>query len=355
MHTMKRAALCVALAGACLGLGLSQAAQAASIGASYQVVAQYPLTGSEGWDYLSFDGKRNRLFISRARHVQVMDTKTGKLVGEIADTDGVHGVAFAQDLKLGFTSNGKANTVTVFNLDTLAPVDTIKVTGIKPDFIYYEKAHKRIYTANGGSANLTAIDAATRKVVATIDLGGAPEAIVSDKQGRHLFVNLEDKNELVKVDTQEGKVVARWPMAACDAPTGLAFDWKDERLFAVCHNATMMVLDAKTGKIVKEVASGAYADAANFDAKEKLVYSSNGEGSLTVVHEDTPDTYTVLGKFDTMKGAKTMAVDHKTHRVYLVSAQFGPAPAATADNPHPRPPILPDTVKVLVAEPKAGT
>jgi YVTN family beta-propeller protein len=349
---MNKTALCIALAATTLGLG--HAAQAASIGASYQVVAQYPLTGTEGWDYLAFDGKRDRLFVSRARHVQVLDTKTGKLVGEIADTDGVHGVAFAQDLKLGFTSNGKANTVTVFNLDTLAPVDTIKVSGVKPDFIFYEPAHKRIYTSNGGSANITVIDAATRKVVATIDLGGSPEAIVSDKQGRNLFVNLEDKNELVKIDTQAGKVVARWPMAACEAPTGLAFDQKNERLFAVCHSANMMVLDAKSGKIVKEIASDAHADAASFDAKERLVYSSNGDGSLTVVHEDAPDTYTVLSKLPTLKGAKTMAVDPKTHRVYLVSAQFGPAPAATAENPHPRAPIVPDTVTVLVAAPTAG-
>ena len=354
MHIMNKTALCMAVAGTTLALGLSQAAQAASIGASYQVVAQYPLTGAEGWDYLSFDAKRSRLFISRVRHVQVMDTKTGKLVGEIADTDGVHGVAFAQDLKLGFTSNGKANTVTVFDLDTLAPVDSIKVTGVKPDFIFYEPAHKRIYTSNGGSANITAIDAVTRKVVATIDLGGSPEAIVSDKQGRHLFVNLEDKNELVKIDTQAGKVVARWSIAACDAPTGLAFDEKNGRLFAVCHSANIMVVDAKSGKIVTELASGKLADAASFDAKERLVYSSNGEGSLTVVHQDTPDTYTVLSKVDTLKGAKTMAVDQKTHRVYTVSAQFGPVPAATAENPHPRGPILDDTVTVLVAAPKAG-
>jgi YVTN family beta-propeller protein len=354
MHFMNKAALCLALAGTTLGFGLSPAARAASIGASYQVVAQYPVTGSEGWDYLSFDAKRNRLFISRGRHVQVMDTKTGKLMGEIADTDGVHGVAFAQDLKLGFTSNGKANTVTVFNLDTLAPVDTIKVPGVKPDFIFYEPSHKRIYTSNGGSANVSAIDAATRTVLATIDVGGVPEAIVSDKQGRYLFVNIEDKRELVKIDTQAGKVVARWPMAECDSPTGLAFDEKNERLFAVCHSATMMVLDAKSGKIVSQVANGGYSDAASFDAKEKLVYSSNGEGSLTVVHQDTPDTYTVLSKVDTLKGAKTMAVDQKTHRVYLISAQFGPVPAATAENPRPRAPIVPDTVTVLVAEPKTG-
>jgi YVTN family beta-propeller protein len=351
---MNKTALCMALTGAAFALGLTHSAQAASLGATYKVVAEYPLTGDEGWDYLSFDGKRNRLFISRQQHVQVMDTKTGKLVGEIADTAGVHGIAFAQDLKLGFTSNGKANTVTVFNLDTLAQVDTVKVTGVKPDFIFYEPAHKRIYTSNGGSANITAIDAVSRKVVATIDLGGAPEAIVSDKEGRHLFVNLEDKNEMVKIDTQAGKVVARWPMAACDAPTGLAFDRKNERLFAVCHSANMMVLDAKSGNIVKEVESGKLADAADFDAKEGLVYSSNGEGSLTVVHQDTPDTYTVQAKVSTMKGAKTMAVDHKTHRVYLASAQYSPAPAATAENPHPRPAIVPGSVKILVAEPKAG-
>ena len=354
MHFKNKATFCMALAGTALAFGPGEAAQAASIGASYQVVAKYPLTGAEGWDYLSLDAKRNRLFVSRGRHVQVMDTKTGKLVGEIADTDGVHGVAFVQDLKLGFTSNGKANTVTVFNLDTLATVDTIKVSGVKPDFIFYEPAHKRIYTSNGGSASISVIDPATRKEVATIDVGGVPEAIVSDKQGRNVFVNLEDKSELVKIDTQAGKVVARWPMAACESPTGLAYDWKNERLFAVCHSATMMVVDARSGKIVTQVANGAYADAASFDARERLVYSSNGEGSLTVVHQDTPDSYTVQAKVDTMKGAKTMALDPKTHRVYTVSAQFGPVPAATAENPHPRAPILADTVTVLVAEPKAG-
>ncbi|HZV67636.1 MAG TPA: hypothetical protein VFG03_22350 [Telluria sp.] len=352
MDFMNKSALCLALAGATLGLG--HGAHAADIGASYQVVAQYPLTGTEGWDYMALDAKRNRLFISRGRHVQVLDTKSGKLVGEIADTDGVHGIAFAQDLKLGFTSNGKANTVTVFKLDTLATVDTIKVSGVKPDFIFYEPAHKRIYTANGGSANLSVIDAASRKVVATIDLGGSPEAIVSDKQGRNVFVNLEDKNELVKVDTQAGKVVARWPMASCNAPTGLAYDQKNERLFAVCHSASMMVVDAKSGKVVAEVANGALSDAAGFDAKEGLVYSSNGEGSLTVVHQDTPDSYTVASKVETLKGAKTMALDPRTHRVYTVSAKFGPVPAASADNPHPRAPVLDDTVVVLVAAPKTA-
>jgi YVTN family beta-propeller protein len=354
MRIMKKTPLCIALAGAILAPALAQAAPAAGIGGTYKVVAQYPIGGSEGWDYLAFDGKRSRLFISRARHVQVLDTKTGKLMGEIADTDGVHGIAFAQDLKLGFTSNGKANTVSVFNLDTLAPVDTIKVTGVKPDFIFYEPAHRRIYTSNGGSANITAIDAATRKVVATIELGGSPEAIVSDKEGRNLFVNLEDKNELVKIDAKAGKVVARWSIAACDAPTGLAFDSKHARLFSVCHSGNMMVVDAKTGNIVSQMAKDKLADAADFDAKQGLVYSSNGEGSLTVMHQDTPDAYTMLGQIATMKGAKTMAVDHQTHRIYTVSAQFSPAPAATAENPHPRPAVVPDTAVVIVAEPGAG-
>ncbi|MDB5776535.1 MAG: methylamine dehydrogenase heavy chain family protein [Herbaspirillum sp.] len=352
MRIINKTTLCMALtAGAIVAPDFAQAVQADSIGASYKVAAQYPIGGSDGWDYMAFDGKRSRLFISRGRHVQVMDTKSGKLIGEIPDTDGVHGIAFAQDLKLGFTSNGKANTVSVFNLDTLAVVDTIKVSGVKPDFIYYEPAHKRIYTSNGGSANITAIDATTRKVVATIDLGGSPEAMVSDKGGRYLYVNLEDKNELLKIDAQAGKVVARWPIAACDAPTGLAFDTQHQRLFSVCHSANMMVVDAKSGKVVSTVASAKFADAAAFDPKQHLVYSSNGEGALMVVREDSPNAYTVQSKLTTMPGAKTMALDPKTHRVYLVSSQFSPAPAATAENPHPHPAIVPDTVVVLVAEP----
>lgn len=356
MRIMNKTKLCLALASVALAPVFAHAAPASAggIGGTYQVVTKYPVTGAEGWDYLAFDGKRSRLFISRVRHVQVMDTKTGKLIGEIPDTDGVHGIVFDQDLKLGFTSNGKANTVTVFNLDTLATVDTIKVSGVKPDFIYFEPTKKRVYTSNAGSDNISAIDPVTRKVVATIALDGNPEAMVSDKDGSHLFVNVENKNELAKIDVKAGKVVATWPMPACDEPTGIAFDKKHDRVFSVCHSASMMVVDAKTGNIVSQVETDKLADAAYFDEKQSLIYSTDGAGSLMVVHQDKPDAYTVQSKVATMLGAKTLAVDPKTHRAYTISAQFGPAPAPTAENPHPRGAIVPDSVVILVAEPTAS-
>jgi len=317
---------------------------------NYKVVARFPVTGTEGWDYLAVDSKRDHLFVSRSDHVQVLDTKSGEVVANIADTAGVHGVAIAQDLNLGFTSNGKSDTITVFELDSLHTIDTVKTTGAGPDSILYYPRLKQIYSFNRRGESVTIIDAVTRKVIDTLPIAGHPEFAVSDSRG-HVFFNVEDKNEIAVIDAQSSKIVKHWQMAACDGPSGLAIDDKHHRLFSVCGNKKMMVVDSLSGKVVTTVAIGEGPDAAAFDPDSGLVFVSNGGGTLTMVHQDTADKYTVKANLATQKGARTLALNPDTHLVYLVSGKFGTAPAATATTPRPRPPLLPNTVNVLVAAP----
>jgi YVTN family beta-propeller protein len=317
---------------------------------NYKVVARFPVTGTEGWDYISVDSKRNHLFVSRSDHVQVLDTTSGKVVANIADTAGVHGVAIAQDLNLGFTSNGRSDTITVFELDSLNTIDTVKTTGAGPDSILYYPPLKRIYSFNRRGQSVTIIDAVTRRVIDTLPISGHPEFAVSDSQG-HIFFNVEDRNEIAVIDAQSSKIVKHWRMASCDEPSGLAIDDRHHRLFSVCSNKKMMVLDSLSGKIVTTVAIGQGPDAAAFDPDSGFVFVSNGDGSLTVVHEDTADRYTIKANLATQKGARTLALNPESHLVYLVSGNFGAAPAPTATTPHPRPPLLPNTVNVLVAAP----
>ncbi len=335
-------------------LMLMQAALVTAVQAAtpdnYKIVARFPVTGTEGWDYLAVDSKRDHLFVSRSDHVQVLDTKSGKVVANIADTAGVHGVAIAQDLNLGFTSNGKSDTITVFELASLKTIDTVKTTGAGPDSILYYPPLKQIYSFNRRGQSVTIIDAVTRKVVDTLPISGHPEFAVSDSQG-HIFFNVEDKNEIAVIDAPSSKIVKHWEMAPCDGPSGLAIDDKNHRLFSVCGNKKMMVVDSTSGKIVTTVAIGDGPDAAAFDPDSGLVFVSNGGGSLTVVHEDTADKYTVKSNLATQKGARTLALNPDSHLVYLVSGKFGPAPAPTSAVPHPRPPLLPETVNVLVAAP----
>jgi YVTN family beta-propeller protein len=348
LKTIVQAVTTVGLASTLL-LGTAHAAPAKA-DMQFQVTKHYALDGADGWDYIGYEPVRHHLFISRNSHVQVMDTDTGKLVGEIANTDGVHGFAFVQDRKLGFITNGRADTITVVNLDTLKTVDTIKAGGPDPDGIMYVPQLKRIYTSNGHDASVSAIDVATRKVVATMPVGGKPESLAADKDGR-IFVNVEDKNEIVAMDGKSNKVLAHWSIAPCEGPSGLAIDTKTERLFTVCANKHMMVIDAHTGRQVAELPIGGHPDAAAFDPVLKTAFSSNGaDGTLTVVHEDDANHYTVLQNVPTQEGAKSMALDGAAHRVYLVTSKFGPAPAATADNPHPHPSIVPNTFNVLVAQ-----
>lgn len=329
-------------------LSLSLAAVAvAAAGPGYHVVKTYKLGGEGGWDYLTVDASARRFYISRGTHVMVLDADSGKNVGEIPDTPGVHGIALAPELGKGFVSNGREGTVTVFDIKTLAPIGSKIKVGENPDAILYEPATKRVFTFNGRSQDSTAIDAASGKVLGTIKLDGKPEFAASDAKGE-VFVNIEDKSELTVIDPNKLEVKAKWPLAPCTEPSGLAIDRKNRRLFVGCDNKMMAVVDADSGKILATPAIGEGVDATAYDDESGLAFASCGEGVLTVVKEDSPQKFRVVENVKTEPGARTMALDMKTHNVFTVTAKFGPPPAATADNPHPRRTILPDTFEVLV-------
>ena len=331
-------------------LSVSLAALAwAAAGPGYHVAKTYKLGGEGFWDYLNADASARRLYISRGTHVMVLDVDSGKTVGDIPDTQGVHGIALAPDLGRGFTSNGREGTVTIFDMQTLKPIGEKVKVGDNPDAILYDPASKRVFTFNGRSQDASAIDAASGKVLGTIKLDGKPEFAASDGQGT-VFVNIEDKSELTVIDPNTLAVKAKWPLAPCTEPSGLAIDRKHRRLFAGCDNKMMAVVDADSGKVVATPAIGEGVDATAYDDETGLAFASCGEGVLTVVKQESPDKYSVAENAQTERGARTMALDSKTHDVYTVTAKFGPRPAATADNPHPRPPMLPDSFVVLVVD-----
>lgn len=315
-------------------------------GPGYKVINTYKIGGEGGWDYLIADAATRRLYISRATHVIVLDLDSGKSVGDIADTPGVHGIALAPELGRGFTSNGREGTVSIFDLKTLATSSKVKV-GDNPDAILYDPATKRVFTFNGRSQDATAIDATNGTVLGTIKLDGKPEFAASDGTGG-VFVNIEDKSELVAIDPNKLEVRSKWPLAPCESPSGLSMDKKNRRLFVGCDNKMMAVVNADTGKILATPAIGDGVDATAFDDETELAFASCGEGVLTVVREDSPDKFSVAETVTTQPGARTLALDSKTHNVFVVTAKFGPPPAATADNPHPRRSIVPDTFVVLV-------
>jgi DNA-binding beta-propeller fold protein YncE len=316
----------------------------------YQLTDRFAVAGEGGWDYLSYDKDGGRLFITRGSHVMVLDAASGKSLGDIPDTAGVHGVALAPDLGLGATSNGRANTVTIFDLKTLKKKSEVK-TGTNPDAILYDPASHLVFTFNGRSNDATVIDPVKATALATIPFNGKPEFAATDGRG-HVFVNIEDKNELVAIDTKKLVVSARWPLAGCDGPSGLAIDAENGRLFSVCGNRVMTVVDSTSGKLVATVPIGNHPDAAGFDPATHLAFSSNGEGTLTVAHQDSPDKYTVVQTVSTAAGARTMTLDTKSHTVFLVTAKFGPAPAPTEAQAHPRPAMLPGSFEVLVVTSK---
>ncbi|MGD0403131.1 MAG: YncE family protein [Candidatus Acidiferrales bacterium] len=313
----------------------------------YHLLKKIPLGGEGFWDYIIFDSPTRRLFISRGTRVVVLDVDSGKVVGEIPNTDGVHGIALAPDLNRGFTSNGRAGTVTIFDLKTLQIIGSAQA-GTNPDAIIYDPASKRVFAMNGRSKDATAIDAATGKVVGTIPVDGKPEFAVADGAG-HVYVNIEDKSEEQQIDSQNLKVTATWPLAPCDEPSGLAMDIANRRLFAGCGNKMMAVMNADTGKVIATPPIGEGVDADAFDPGTGYAFASNGgSGTLTVVHEDSPDKYSVVEDVPTQAHARTMALDPKTHQVFLVTADFGPAPPATPDNAHPRPTMVKDSFVVLM-------
>jgi DNA-binding beta-propeller fold protein YncE len=312
----------------------------------YQVKQKYVLGGDGGWDYLTFDAAGKRLFISRGTHVMVVDPYKGAVVGDIPDTGGVHGIAIAQDLGKGFTSNGRENTVTVFDLKTLKQTAKIKIEGENPDAILYDPFSKRVFTFNGRSNNATVIDATNGTVVGNIPLDGKPEFGVADGKGG-VFVNIEDKSEITSIDAKKAAVIKSWPLAPCEEPSGLAMDQKHRRLFAGCHNKMMAVMDADSGKVIATPAIGDGVDANGFDADKQLAFSSNGDGTLTVVHEDAPDKFTVVENAETQKSARTMALDTTNHDVYMVAAEFEPAPPPK-EGERPRRTMKPGTFTLLV-------
>ncbi len=321
--------------GAIICVSLTAVALAAT-GSGYHVVTTYKVGGDGGWDYLTTDSDARHIYISRGTHVMVVDADSGKIVGDIADTPGVHGIALAPELGRGFTSNGREGTVSIFDLKTLATNSKVKV-GDNPDAILYDPATKRVFTFNGHSHDSTAIDAATGKVLGTIKLDGKPEFAASDAKGM-IYVNIEDQSELTAIDPNKLEVKAKWPLAPCTEPSGLSIDRKNRRLYVGCDNKMMAIVDADSGKVLATPAIGDGVDATTFDAETGLGFASCGEGVLTVVKEESPGKFSAEN-VPTQRGARTLALDSKTHNVFVVTAQFGPRPAATTDNPHPRPPI----------------
>lgn len=321
------------------------AAVAVAAGPGYHVIKTYTLGGEGGWDYLTLDGASRHLYISRATHVIVIDADSGKAVGDIADTPGVHGIALDTGAGRGFVSNGREGTVSIVDLSTLKTLNKVKV-GENPDAVLYDSASKRVFTFNGRSHDSSALDAVKGEVVGTIKLDGKPEFAVSDGKGG-VFVNIEDKSELVSLDPDKLVVKARWPLAPCEEPSGLAMDRKNRRLFSGCDKL-MAIVDADSGKVISTLPICDGVDATAYDDETHLAFASCHDGKLTVIQEESPNKFSVAETVTTQEGARTMALDPKTHQVYTVTAKFGPRPAPTADNPHPRPTILPDSFVVLV-------
>ena len=334
------------LATGLLLIGISLALNAQQ----YSVTSRIPIGGEGGWDYLYADSASRQLYVSHGTEVQVVNLDSEKPTAKITGMKRIHGIAVADDLNRGFISDGGDDAVVIFDLKTNSVLQKVKA-GANPDGIVYDSASKRVFAFNGRSNDVTAIDAATGKVVGTVALGGKPEFPVSDGKG-NVYANIEDKSEIVQMDPNTLKVNKRWSLAPCEEPSGLALDVVARRLFSVCSNQKMAIVDADSGKVVATVPIGDGPDAAAYDPESKLAFSSNGEGTLTVVKQDSADEYTVIANVPTEKSARTMALDTKTHKVYLSAAQLGPPPSATTDNPRPRPKIVPGTFHILVLSPR---
>jgi DNA-binding beta-propeller fold protein YncE len=322
MRTLNCFALCAWLPVAAV---TADAADTSPIpAANYTVSQSFPLGGGGGWDYLALEASGARLFISRQDRVDVVETVSGKIAGSIANTQGVHGIAFAPALMRGFTSNGRSNTVSVFELDTLRVIHEIPVSGRKPDAILYEPKRNYLITANGDSNNLSIFDAGTLQLAADVPLPGPPEFMAADGAGM-VYVNIEsDSGRIVAVDARTLTVKGNWPLPGCSKPTGLALDSVHHRLFSVCRNQVMAVTDSVSGRQIARVVIGRGPDAAAFDPELGLVFSSNGmDGTLTVIHEESPDEFRVIASVTTMVSARTMALDPATHKIYLAAARLG--------------------------------
>ena len=304
-----------------------------------------PVGGEGAWDYVTLDSQARRLYVPRSTRVLVLDLD-GKTVGEIPATAGVHGVALAPKLDRGFSSNGRANTMTVFKLSTLEVIKEVKTTGANPDGILFDAASNQVFTFNGRGQNTTVFDATTLEVKGTIALGGKPEFPASDGQGK-VFVNVEDTHELVVLDARKLTLLSRWSLAPLEDPSGLALDVAHKRLFSVGSNKLMAVVDASTGKLLQTLAIGEGCDGVAYDPGTGCAYAANGEGTVTVVGNDGHDHFSVLATVPTRKGARTLAVDEQTHRLFLPTAAFGPVPAGKPGE-HPRAPMLAGSFQIVV-------
>jgi DNA-binding beta-propeller fold protein YncE len=329
--TMRSSAVTIALTIAAV------TALAAATG--YHVTGEIPIGGEGGWDYLTVDSNARRLYVSHATHVVVVDIDSNKVVGDIPDTPGVHGIAIAPELNRGFVSNGRGNNVTIFDLKTLKTLGT-PATGENPDSIRYEPTSGRVFTLNGRSKNSTVIDAKTGNVVGTIPLPGKPEFAVADGKG-HVFVNIEDTNEIVDIDAAKATVTKKYALTGCDGPSGLAIDTKARRLFSVCSNRVMAISDPDAGKVVATPAIGAGSDGVAFDSGAGMAFSSNGDGTITVVQQ-VGGKYDVVENIASERGARTIAVDEKTHKIFLPTAKTAPSTGGG------RASFLPNTFKVIV-------
>lgn len=320
------------------GAALTLAAPA--VAQNYTITHTYKLGGDGGWDYLALDTASHGLFIARQDRVMVVDPQNGKPIAVIPGLNRAHGIAFAYAEGHGFATSGADSTVTMFDLKTLKVLKRTKAA-IDDDAVLFDPATGHIFTMNGDAKSSSVIDAKTGDVIGTIDLGGGPEFGVSAGDGK-LYINIEDASEVVEVDAAAMKVTRRWSIKPCESPSGLAIDRVHHRLFSGCRNGTMGISDAQAGKLVTTVPIGRGVDACRFDEGTGLAFASNGDGTLTVIHEDSPDTYTVVGNVNTMRGARTMELDPVSHRLFTVSAEFGPLPAGQR-----RPPVLPGTFSLL--------
>lgn len=299
---------------------VSCAAFAAPSG-GYSVIKKIPIPGSGSWDYLTVDEGARRLYVSHGTQVEVIDLDSLSLVGNIPKTPGVHGIAVAPESGKGFVSDGQSNAVTVFDLKTLKTIADVP-TGQKPDAIIYDPGTSRVFAFNGGGNSATAIDASTNKVAGTVDLGGGPEFAAADGKG-YVFNNLEDESLVLKINSRDLKVEQRWPTAPCSSPSSMAMDRANRRLFVGCRSKVMAVLDADSGKVITTLPIGDHVDATAYDPETKLIFNSNGEGTITVIHQDGPDKYSEVETVKTLPRAKTMALDPKTHQLFLSTAENG--------------------------------
>ena len=328
------------LAIACFGI---------SVGQNFKVSKKISVAGDGGWDYLTVDNASQHLFVSHGDVVNVIDVKTDITIATIQDTKGVHGIAIVNDFNKAFITCGKDNTISVVDLTTFVLIEKVKIEGQKPDAIIYDKFSKYVFSFNGKSNDATVLDAKTNKIVKTIPFGGKPEFAVTNGNNL-LYVNVKDKNEIKTVDTKTLEVTATFSVTPGDEPTGLAIDTKAHRLFSVCGNKMMLVLDSKTGKLIQNIPIGDGCDGVIFDAKNSLVFTSNGDGTMTVVKKESANKFTVVQTLVTQKGAKTIAINPTSKQLYMSTPEFGAKPEPTAENPKPRADIVPNSFTVLVVE-----